>query len=147
MITARITGEDDIRYLLSELDGFDRDKAIRQGLRAAVGRFIRRGRSNLRARMGNPRGVTGNLLRAFTPRVKRRKPGALAGFSRPMGNHAHLVDRGTAVRRHPLSGSSGRMPANYFWTNAAESEGARAMQDVADGIRRAVQRINERRTS
>lgn len=144
MITTQITGERDIQFLLQGLDGFDRDRAVKSGLRAGAETFIRRGRSNLRARMKYRGGYTGNLLQSFRAKVKRRKPGALAGFS-GKGHHAHLVDRGTSRRPHPLTGTSGIMPANYFWTNAYDSEQERAAEEVREGIARCVERINERR--
>lgn len=146
MITTTLSGERDIQFLLKNLDGFERDKAVKSGLRAGASVFRRKGRGNLRTRLQTPGGRTGNLLSAFAVRVKRRKAGALAGFT-AKGHHAHLVDRGTAYRPHPRSGTSGIMPANYFWTDAANTEGAKAMNEVREGIRRCVQRINERRKS
>ena len=145
MITARITGQEDIQFLLKGLEGFERDKAVRAGLASGAAVFIRRGRSNLRSRMKDPGGYTGNLLKAFRSKLKRRKPGALAGFS-SKGHHAHLVDRGTGNRPHPRTGTSGIMPANYFWTNAYDTEQSRAGNEIYEGIRRCVDRINERRT-
>ena len=146
MITARIIGQEDIQFLLRGLEGFERDKAVRAGLASGAAVFIRRGRSNLRSRMKDPGGYSGNLLKAFRSKVKRRRPGAVAGFS-SKGHHAHLVDRGTGNRPHPLTGTSGIMPANYFWTNAYDTEQSRAAGEIREGIRRCVERINERRSA
>ena len=122
MITTTLSGERDIQFLLKNLDGFERDKAVKSGLRAGASVFRRKGRGNLRTRLQTPGGRTGNLLSAFAVRVKRRKAGALAGFT-AKGHHAHLG------------------------TDAANTEGAKAMNEVREGIRRCVQRINERRKS
>lgn len=146
MIRITTTGMADVDFLLGELDDFEADRAVKQGLRTGASVFVARGRGNLRQRLISPSGHTGNLQRSFAVRVKRRKPGVLAGFTQS-GAHAHLVDRGTTARPHPLTGTSGRMPANYFWTDAESSERGRAVQAVRDGIARAVQRINERRRS
>lgn len=105
---------------------------------------MRKGKTNLRARMRKSGKVTGNLESSFTTRVKRRKLGALSGFTQS-GAHAHLVDMGTRKRPHPLTGTSGIMPGNSFWSDARKSEEAKAERFLYDGLKRAIQRINERR--
>lgn len=84
-------------------------------------------------------------MNSFTTRVKRNRLGALAGFDRPGGNHAHLVDRGTKKRYTKSGASRGVMPGNNFWEDARNTEEEKAMQAVHKGIQRAVQRINDRR--
>lgn len=145
MIQVSKTDRDDILYLVRNLEEFEKDKAIRSGLRSAVNVFRTKGRSNLRSRLIPGRITTGHLMNSFTTRVKRNKLGALAGFDRPGGNHAHLVDRGTK-RRYTKSGAHrGIMPANRFWTDAKESEEGKAVQAVYNGVKKCVERINNRR--
>lgn len=135
-------------YLVDQLEQFEKDKAIKSGLRAAVNVFRIKGRSNLRSRLkpvsqrhGKP---TNHLMNSFTTKVKRNKLGALAGFDK-WGAHSHLVDLGTKKRPHPITGTSGTMPANKFWSDAKESEESKAIDALRRGVERAVQRINGRR--
>lgn len=92
MIQIRTIDRENIIYLVDRLETFEKDKAIKSGLRAAVNVFRVRGRSNLRSRLLHHGKQTGHLMNSFTTRVKRNKLGALAGFDRPGGNHSHLVD-------------------------------------------------------
>lgn len=140
----KVIDQENIHYLVRNLEDFEKDKAIRSGLRSAASVFMRKGKTNLRARMRKSGKVTGNLESSFTTRVKRRKLGALSGFTQS-GSHAHLVDMGTRKRPHPLTGTSGIMPGNSFWSDARKSEEAKAERFLYDGLKRAIQRINERR--
>lgn len=136
-----------ILHLVDGLEGFEKDRAIRAGLAAAAGVFKAKGRSNLRNWMrqhGHPNGVRGNLLKSFKNRVKKSRPGVLAGFEWPKGNHAHLVDQGTVLRQTKTH-DTGIMPASHFWEDTKNSEESKAMQKLYAGIEKAVQRIQERR--
>lgn len=145
MIQVAFIDKENIQYLIQNLEDFEKDKAVKSGLRAAVNVFRVKGRSNLRARLLHHGKQTNHLMNSFATRVKRNKLGALAGFDRPGGNHAHLVDMGTK-RRYIKSGSSrGVMPANRFWDDAKQTEENKAMQAVYQGIQKEVQRINNRR--
>lgn len=145
MIQVSVIDKENIQYLVRNLEDFEKDKALRSGLRSAINIFRVRGRSNLRSRLLHHGKQTNHLMNSFANRVKRNKLGALAGFDRPGGNHSHLVDRGTK-RRYTKAGSNrGVMPGNRFWSDAEETEESRAMQAVYDGTQKAVQRINSRR--
>ena len=140
----KVIDQENIVYLVRNLENFDKDKAIRSGLRAAASVFMRKGKTNLRARMKRSGKTTGNLESSFTTKVKMRKLGALSGFTQS-GAHAHLVDRGTRKRPHPITGTSGIMPGNSFWEDARKSEETKAIQYLYEGVRKAVERINARR--
>lgn len=145
MIQVSVTDRENIQYIVRNLEDFEKDKAIKSGLRTAVNIFRVKGRSNFRARLLHHGKQTNHLMNSFTTRVKRSKLGALSGFDRPGGNHAHLVDRGTK-RRYTKSGKSrGVMPGNNFWTDAGKTEESKAIQAMHEGVSKAVQRINERR--
>lgn len=156
MIEVKQIDRENIQYLVDNLEDFEKDKAIKSGLRSAASIFIRRGKSNLNQRlMGTGKG---SLAKSFMIRVKRNKLGSLAGFRRSTklvqwekaGNHAHLVDKGTKVRyttgrKSVRAGiSRGVMPNNSFWSDAKASEESKSMNALYQGIQRAVQRINNR---
>jgi hypothetical protein len=126
--------------LVKDLETFDKNKAIREGLSKGAKTVSKYGKGLLRIRMKNPHGVTGNLLSSFRERVKRNKLGALVGFYYPTGNHSHLVDGGTKDR-----GRTGIMPGNFFWSDARFFSERKVFDEVYEGVRKAVERINKRR--
>lgn len=155
MSTFQLTeeGRRDIEFLTRNLDEFDKSKTVKKGLRAAASVYVKKGKSNLRSRLkGTGRG---SLINSFAIREKRNKPGVLAGFRRSTryiqyqeaGNHAHLVDKGTVRRKNRKGANRGIMVGNYFWTDAAITEQQKAANAVYDGVKRAVERINNRRNA
>lgn len=144
MIEIKEIDRENIQYFIYNLENFEKDKAIRSGLRSAVNVFRVKGRANLRSRILRHGKQTNHLMNSFTNRVKRNKLGVLSGFARPGGNHAHLVDSGTKVRRTKGGANRGIMPANRFWSDAKVSEENKAMDALYKGVQRAVQRINNR---
>jgi hypothetical protein len=145
--------ENDALYLVRNLDEFDQNKALKNGLRAALNIFKRKGQMNLKERMLYHGKHTYALENSFLTRIKRNKLGGLSGFRRSTkwvqysnaGNHAHLVDLGTKPRYTKSGAYRGIMPANHFWTDAFASEKSRAVNVMYDAIKRNVERINARR--
>lgn len=151
MIEVSTIDRESIRFLVNGLEDFEKDKSIRSGLRSAMNVFRAKGRSNLRSRLLYHGKHTGHLMNSFTTRVKRNKLGALSGFDRPGGNHAHLVDLGTSRRytkgrgRYKKRAYRGVMPANRFWSDAEQTERGKAIDALYEGVRKAVQRIIDRK--
>lgn len=146
-----VDARNDVLYFVRNLQDFEKDKAIRSGLASAVNVFKTGGRARLRARLINKPHTktgrnTGNLMDSMRSFVYRIRPGAIVGFRRGLGggNHSHLVDRGTKIRRHPLTGNSGKMPANKFWTDTHDQDYPKAYNRLSIGVERAVNRINNR---
>ena len=141
----RLIDRENIIYLVDNLENFEKDSAIKSGLRAAVQVFRTGGRGRLGQRLKRTGRTTNHLLNSFTTRVKRTKLGSLAGFDRPGGNHAHLVDQGTK-RRYTKSGAyRGIMPGNHFWEDTRNQDEGKALSKLQQGVQRAVDRINARR--
>ena len=152
LIDVTITNKDLLDNLVSGLSVIDKNKAIRGGLMRG-GQVLRRGGiQRLKARMkSGPKGKKGNLLRSFIVRVKRNKPGVLAGFKQGEdgGSHAHLVDLGTIGRmqksknkkRGYRGGSSGRATPNYFWTETEDSDYVKALSEIQTGIEGFVEKV------
>ena len=145
--------ENDVLYLVRNLEGFEQNKAIKSGLRSAMNVFKRKGQMNLRDRMLYHGRHTYALENSFLNHIKRNKLGGLTGFRRSTkwiqyeyaGNHAHLVDLGTKPRYTKLGYYRGVMPANHFWTDAFTTEEPKAVNLMMDAIKRNVERINARR--
>lgn len=148
MIKVTQTDKDSIYYLIRNLRDIDKDKSIRKGLGDAGNTFKSGGKRRLRQAMRKPNGVTGNLLRSFTVRVKKRKPGVLVGFSggKNGGNHSHLVDSGTADRYWKTRGRKyvGKMTATRFWADTESQDAPAAMDKLYAGIEKSVYRIKNK---
>ena len=145
-IGAEIVGIERINRLVADLRQIDQNKAIKAGLRRGANVFIRTGRQNLKARNNEK---TGNLMKSMRTRVKKRKLGALAGFSmnysrmaeEGYGSHSWLVDRGTKKRETKKKQNRGIMPASYFWTDTKNQAGSGAIREIENGIITAVERM------
>lgn len=160
MITVKMIDRESILHLVEGLEDLEKDRAVKSGIRAGLNIIRRKGKSNLKNRMiGTGKG---NLIDAFTTKIKRNKLGGLSGFRRSnkyvkfekSGNHAHLVDQGTKERSYTnkngrmhrtgkILGKSSRFQLK-FWTDAIRSEESRAIDKVYEGVQRAVNRINNR---
>lgn len=141
-----MVGVERIYRLVDDLRQIDQNTAIKAGLRRGANVFIRTGRQNLRARNNEK---TGNLMKSMRTRVKKRKLGALAGFSmnysrmkeEGYGSHSWLVDRGTVKRKTKAGYNRGIMPASYFWTDTKNEAGSSAIREIEKGIITAVERM------
>lgn len=143
-IEIKIINRDAPEYLVQNLQDIDKDKSIRVGLRMGGNVLKRGGIRRLRARMRNPKGVTGNLLKSFVVRVKRNSLGVLVGFS-TQGSHAHLVDLGTTDRFQVKTGHhTGTAKALHFWTDTRNEDVQQAQGMIVQGIIRYVERVNNR---
>ena len=108
--------------------------------------FTRLGKKNLRSRNDEH---TGNLLQSMRWKAARRSVSVYAGFERSykfqalkgVGNHAHLVDRGTKIRKTKAGKNRGIMPASYFWTDTRNEGGGEALRHIEIGIRKMVENL------
>lgn len=141
----------EVDYLVRNLEDFEKDKAVKDGLLAAGKVFETGGKSRLKRSMkSGSRGVTGNLLKSFQVKVKN-KPGVLTGFKQGKdgGSHAHLVDRGTDERFYTTKKgkrkSTGKVIGNLFWSDTEAQDYPKAMDELYKGIEKGVNKISSRR--
>ena len=128
-----------IENLVSGLENeFEQGEAIKSGLRAMGGVFMRGGKSRLGNRLLH-HGSKGNLMSSFKIKTKRHNKGVLIGFGK-LGHHSHLVDSGTKKRYTKSGAYRGIMPANYFWHETAEADFPQAAEQMFEGIEKAVTR-------
>ena len=148
-IKVEIKNIERVYALVDELKGVDRNRAIRSGMIQGAKVFTRLGRKNLRARNDEH---TGNLLQSMRWKSARNSLAVYAGFERSykfqalkgVGNHAHLVDRGTKDRYTKKGHYRGKMPASYFWTDTRNEGGGEAMRHIERGIRNMVDGLKSR---
>lgn len=136
--TTYLEGLSRVRILEGELR---RNDALLSAMRQAANVVRRAGVANLRQRLKWSDGTTGSLL--LQSRVYRRKKqmAVAAGFRRPQGSHAHLVDLGTGPRYTKKGQYRGKMPANFFWTDAAKQNEDKVQTAFLDAVERAITRI------
>lgn len=146
MLVVDLQTQQAVEYLIRNLEKFEQNKALREGLSGAAKIFYTLGRRNL---LSSSTGIkSGALLSSITSRVRvNRKTGepTVVGFERPRGNLAHLVDLGTKPRYTKSGAYRGIMPANYFFTDARVEGEKPATDAIIDGIQRAINRINSGR--
>jgi len=144
---------DEVEKAVDELKTVaEKNEATNQGFKEA-GRFlIRKGKLRLRQRMkSGAGGVTGNLLRSFSYRIKKRsnKLGVIIGFKRSksesaLGYHAHLVSEGTRQRFNSKGQNRGRVTPNFFWSDTKKSDIDQARLLVMQGIQTSINIIKRR---
>ena len=79
-----------VKDAIQELgDSVCQHKVVDVALKKGAQYLMNKGRLKLRQRMKSRKGVSGNLLKSFSYRIKKRKFGALVGF-KEKGRHAHL---------------------------------------------------------
>ena len=146
--------ESELQQLMSimgDISEVDKRQAIINSLRKSTRKMVNKGKSNLATRNKKK---TGNLIGSFKTSSSKKKVVAYAGFSRSgekKGNHAHLVDRGTAKRwtkKGYYRGSVSKGQPNKgtnFWTESVMSEGGKAMNDLKETIYQELSKITNRR--
>lgn len=148
-----VLDERQYRDLMSRLEGLanvDKRKAIAGALKNGMQVIMNKGKANLRMTDLHT-GKRGNLKSSFAIKLDRKKSISYAGFKRPKGAAAHLVDRGT-TRRYTKKGAyrgtvqkKGAYTGSLFWTNAVASEGYKAAVTLVDTIYDEVQKIMSRK--
>ena len=133
--------QDALRRIAILSRAIDRDTALLSSMEAAARLIQRVGKLNLSERLQWADGTTGSLLRQFRTRRRRNMMAVAAGFNRPEGAHAHLVDLGTGPRYTKSGKYRGVMPANMFWTDAIETTQSEAQDRFLDAVDRAVKRL------
>lgn len=140
-----------LQKILTGISNVDQRKAILGALKEGAKAIARVGKKNLKSKNKKK---TGNLLGSINTKAVRKIVSAYAGFKRSgvkKGNHAHLVDRGTAKRwtkKGAYRGSVSKASpytGTKFWTIAVQSEGPNAMRRVTDVIYNELTKITSRR--
>ncbi len=129
---------------LDKAGDLDTSPAVQKGLKEGATAIKTTGKANLSTRNGTK---TGNLKKSFTIKVTRRKKVgsnyALSGFKRGKGggSHAHWIDKGTAVRHTKQGYSRGSITGTKFWSDAVQSEGPRALNNLVNIIEGELRKI------
>lgn len=141
----------EVLHTTTYLDGLSRvqilegalrqEKALLSAMTAAANVVRRAGISNLRRRLKWSRGTTGSLLLQSRVYRRKRQLAVAAGFRRPQGSHAHLVDLGTGPRYTIRGQYRGKMPANFFWSQASAQNEDKVQTVFLDAVERAITRI------
>ena len=128
-----------MRRILADYETIDQNRAIKKGLDKGSKILVEEGKKNLSQRNKKK---TGNLYRSMGKKLG--KGYSLAGFRRPGGNHAHLVDRGTKIRYTKSGAYRGSVSkgnpehGSGFFTDAVESKSEEVKEVVMQGIEEAL---------
>lgn len=128
-----------ILYGLSELE---RSQIIDKGLRDSTAVLVAEGKrslaSSLSTKPSNVARRTGRLESSFAHSIKKKKLTGYAGFKRPEGAPAHLLDQGTAERWTKAGAYRGKVTATKFWTNAVRAKSEEAIETLLDSVENSV---------
>ena len=116
-ITFQLLGAQELADKFRQLSRSVEKQAAQRALSHAA-RFYAR-----KVKAAAPRGKTGNLRKSIRPRqgLKKYFPSALVVAARPLGAHAHLIERGTKQRKTKSSQNRGRVKANPFFRREMQS--------------------------
>lgn len=136
---------------LGELSEVEKRPVIKASMKQAGSVLINAGKSSFLSRNKKK---SGNLYKSFTSKFKKKNTGILIGFRRgkDLGNHAHLIDRGTKDRytktgeyRGKIAGTErGKTGATYFWSDVVQAKGNEAMERIMEAVFDAVEQIKNR---
>ena len=133
-----------VKDAIQELgDSVSQHKVVDAALKIGARYLMNKGRLKLRQRMKSRKGVSGNLLKSFSYRIKKRKFGALVGF-KEKGRHAHLVSQGTRKRFTRKGQYRGFVIGNAFWEDTRQKETPRAMVIILNQIKASITNIKNR---
>lgn len=132
---------------MNALLSYEKQEIIARGLRDGVTVIAEEGKRNYMAR--HKKADTGKnkykerqpLLNTIGVLVKKKDNKAYAGFKRPSGAHAHLIDRGTKVRTTKKGWKRGSVKASHFWKDAIDAKKTEAMNKMEDSINKAIETI------
>lgn len=144
---------------IKRLAGFDRtlkSKVIHKRLRQGGRILMEESRRNLQAMTGNrpthrgPDYKPGALEKAFVLRARTYRNEVFVSvmgpaWLKPGGQHSHLVELGTEDRPHPITGTSGRMPAIPFMALAFAAKQVEVNAKIRAGLSRDIVDIIEGR--
>ena len=134
-----------VKDAIQELgDSISQHKVVDAALKKGSQYLMAKGRLKLRQRMKSRKGVSGNLLKSFSYRIKKRKFGALVGFKQT-GKHAHLVSQGTRKRYTRKGLYRGFVTGNHFWEDTRSKDTPKAMVLILNQIKASITNIKNRR--
>jgi hypothetical protein len=131
-----------IMNTLSDLSNLQREAIIAKAISEGLDVIVRQGKANLAA--SNTKVRTGNLKGSFKKLTRKNQLKGYAGFSRPKGAVAHIIDRGTQMRSTKSGANRGKVTGNYFWTKAVESKKEEAQRELMNSIEKTIQTIINR---
>lgn len=131
-----------IMNALSSMSKLEREAIIAKGLQEGLKVIVQQGKANLASSGIKVR--KGNLSHSFKVLTKKRELRGYAGFSRPKGAAAHLLDRGTKKRYTKTGANRGSVKPTYFWTNAVKDKNGKAQEELMDSVRKSIENIMKR---
>lgn len=142
---------------LQGLSDIEKSAVVQKGFQEAAAMIKKKGKQKLeqtlstdswnktmRDKMASKRG--GSLVKSISTKTFKKKGKAHIGFKKT-GHHAHLVDRGTALRHKKNGQSTGSVSkgapnkGSLFWTKSFQENRQKAKDMIFDSIEQSIKRI------
>lgn len=127
---------------LSDLSSLEREAIIAKGIQEGLKMVVQQGKQNLASSGIKVR--KGNLSHSFKVLTRKKDLKGYAGFSRPKGAAAHLLDKGTKKRYTKTGANRGTIQPSWFWTNAVKDKSGKAQQELMESVRKSIENIMKR---
>lgn len=111
-----IDGIAEMRRKLKKMGDRTQRKFVRRALTAGTTPIVRDIRKNTPKETGNLKASIGRRMKSYPSGIIV----AVLGARWPKGAHGHLLEFGTTQRPHPITGTSGIMPARPFMRPAVD---------------------------
>ena len=132
---------EDVRKLnekLNQLGAVVKEGIVQRGLREGATIILKEAKRRIQA---YHLVKTGKLLSSATIKTRKKDGKAYAGYSRPKGAAAHLLDKGTAIRHTRTGANRGRIVASNFHTGAVKDKKQEALDTLYKSIKESLDRI------
>ena len=142
--TSTLDSRDYIKVMnaLSDLSKIEKEAVVAKAISEGLSLIVQEGKKNLQQSSTKVR--TGNLSHSFKTLTSKKELKGYGGFRRPQGAHAHLIDRGTVVRKNRKGQNRGKVTGNLFWTKAVQMVGPRAQSELMESVRKSIENIMKR---
>jgi hypothetical protein len=130
-----------VQEKLTKLGSIVSQGIVQEGLREGARVLVKQGKENIQK---HNLIKTGGLLKSAGVLTRKKTGKAYAGFNRGKGYHgaiAHILDRGTQIRKTKNGANRGRITPTHFWEDAVNAKSKEAMQTVYEAIEKSIDRI------
>lgn len=130
-----------VKTQLTQLAKIEESETVNQALKEGAKIIANQAKSLISVRLKKK---TGNLVSSPAVMVKKKTGRAYAGYRRPEGSHAHILDKGTINRKTRKGYDRGRIQAVNFHEDAISMKQSQVTNTIVDSIEMSIRKIIER---
>lgn len=132
---------DRIMDKLAKFGKIEQEGMVAQALKEGATIVKDESKSNIKSRLVKR---SGNLIGSASVLVKKKDGKAYAGFKRPKGAHAHLLEAGTKERYTKTGAYRGKVKAYNFHKDAVTKKEGEVLRTVEESIMKSIEKITNR---